>query len=477
MTVTDPQLTEKYMSGSKYRQFRDNDPDDDVDDDGDDNGQVDNDDDNEVVRRIIRNVNKVQSCFKCSTRVATTAVITGAVYSATTGRANRGKFTSMPDTIDGVSLAANDRVLVKDEAGGAGADSNGIWQVKKLGTGSDGKWIRDRDFVNPNDARSSLVVFVEEGTVNADTGWELTTNGAITIGGVSGTGLTFEKFAGIDPLLADGSQALAADLNANSNKIINLAAPTTSTDAANKNYVDNTVSGVSWKGSARAGTTANITLSGAQTIDGVSVVAGERVLVKDQTAGAENGIYVVAAGAWTRSTDADDGTEILQAAIFVREGTVNADTAWVNATDGPITIDTTALTFVQFDGTAATGGGAQFVSNFGSPVSIGPVAAGGMVDTNITGFGERGTKVIRLKVTPSAAISSYAVDMFRGDTFVGTSYYRSAGINLGVTPFEDFEFTPPDDDVSGELHVRITNDDASLAATFDVEVEGTTIVP
>lgn len=110
------------------------------------------------------------------------------------------------------------------------------------------------------------------------------------------------------------------------------------------------ITGGDFKDSVRAATTANITLSGAQTIDGVSVVAGDRVLVKDQSTGADNGIYVAASGAWSRATDADTGGELSAAAtIPVEEGTANADTLWGLSNDGAIVIGTTALVFAKRD--------------------------------------------------------------------------------------------------------------------------------
>ena len=103
-----------------------------------------------------------------------------------------------------------------------------------------------------------------------------------------------------------------------------------------------------------AATTENITLSGAQTIDGVSVVAGDRVLVKNQTDASENGIYVASATAWARSADADEDDEVTGGMfVFVEEGTMWADTGWVLATDGAITVDTTDLNFAQFSGAGA----------------------------------------------------------------------------------------------------------------------------
>lgn len=100
------------------------------------------------------------------------------------------------------------------------------------------------------------------------------------------------------------------------------------------------------KKSCRVAATGNIVLSGLQLIDGVQTVAGDRVLVPAQTAGAENGLYVAAAGAWTRATDADDGAEISHGALVpVEEGTTSADTLWMVATDGTVTIGATALSF------------------------------------------------------------------------------------------------------------------------------------
>ena len=118
----------------------------------------------------------------------------------------------------------------------------------------------------------------------------------------------------------------------------------------------------------RVTTTANITLSGTQTIDGVAVVAGNRVLVKNQTAGAENGVYVVAAGAWARSTDFDQviAGEVEQgASFFVEEGTTLGKTGWSLSNAGTITLGTTALTFIQYAGANnyLAGAGLDLVGN------------------------------------------------------------------------------------------------------------------
>lgn len=118
-------------------------------------------------------------------------------------------------------------------------------------------------------------------------------------------------------------------------------------------YVDSAISGLDTKQSVRAATTASITLSGTQTIDTVSLNVGDRVLVKDQ-AGAnqkQNGIYVVASGTWSRATDADQNAEVTTGMYcYVEEGATNGSSGWVLSTAGTIVVDTTALSFTQFNG-------------------------------------------------------------------------------------------------------------------------------
>ena len=155
-----------------------------------------------------------------------------------------------------------------------------------------------------------------------------------------------------------------ASVDLNSQKITNLATPTDPTDAANKGYVDAAVVGIDWKASVRAATTAAVTLATAfengDTLDGVTLATGNRVLVKDQADGTENGIYTVnASGAPTRATDADTSAEITASfAVFVEEGTVNADSGWVLTNNGAVTVGTTALTFTQFTGLGQVTAGA-----------------------------------------------------------------------------------------------------------------------
>ncbi|GKQ96491.1 phage tail protein [Aeromonas hydrophila] len=100
------------------------------------------------------------------------------------------------------------------------------------------------------------------------------------------------------------------------------------------------------KQSVRVSTTVAITLSAAQTIDGVALAVGDRVLVKDQADAKQNGIYMVATQAWTRTTDADTGVKLTCGArVYVDEGNVNGGKVWYLATSGAITVGTTPLQF------------------------------------------------------------------------------------------------------------------------------------
>jgi hypothetical protein len=130
------------------------------------------------------------------------------------------------------------------------------------------------------------------------------------------------------------------------------SSPASDLEAASKGYVDSVAQGLDFKESVVVATTANITLANEQTIDGVAVTAGQRVLVKSQTDAEDNGIYlVVDGGAWTRSEDADSDELVTSGMFcFVEQGTINGDTGWVLTTEDPITVGTTELAFTQFSG-------------------------------------------------------------------------------------------------------------------------------
>lgn len=158
-----------------------------------------------------------------------------------------------------------------------------------------------------------------------------------------------------------------ASVSLNSQKITSLANGTAATDAATYGQLQDVLNGRQFKDAVRCATTANITLSGLQTIDGITVVAGDRVLVKDQTTTTQNGIYVAASGAWTRATDADNATVNTEVktgmSVLISEGTTLADQQWSLTTNGSITIGTTGLTF------AKTGAGTTYTQGTGIDIT------------------------------------------------------------------------------------------------------------
>jgi len=124
------------------------------------------------------------------------------------------------------------------------------------------------------------------------------------------------------------------------------------TDAYTKTEVDSFLQGLDPKASVKAATTGPITLSGTQTIDDVSILSGDRVLVKDQSPQTTNGIYVASASGWSRAADMDADSEFPGAYVFVEQGTANADKGFV-CTNNSVSLGSTAITFVQFSGTGA----------------------------------------------------------------------------------------------------------------------------
>ena len=139
--------------------------------------------------------------------------------------------------------------------------------------------------------------------------------------------------------------------------VTGLPTPVASSDAVSKSYADSLIQGLSWKQSVIVATTGNITLSGTQTIDGVAVIVGQRVLVKSQSASANNGIYLVAAGAWSRSPDSTSAAQIDGSAVYVQQGTVNADTGWT-VTSTVVTVGTDPIIWAQFSGSGSYSAGA-----------------------------------------------------------------------------------------------------------------------
>ena len=193
-----------------------------------------------------------------------------------------------------------------------------------------------------------------------------------------------------------------------------VATPTDAAHIATKGYVDAARQGLDVKQSVRVATTAAINLSSdlnnGDTIDGVTLVTGDRVLVKNQGTASENGIYVATAtGAASRSSDANgtaDTGELKSGTFtFVEEGTVNSDKGFVVSTNGTITVDTTGIAWTQFSGAGS------FTSGDGLSQD------GNTINVNVT--------------ANRTAITADAIDI--ASTYVGQSSITTLGtITTGV---------------------------------------------
>ena len=258
---------------------------------------------------------------------------------------------------------------------------------------------------------------------------DLTVEGNLTVKGNTQLGDT-----STDTITVKGTTTFEQNVNMSNKIITNVATPVNPTDAANKEYVDAAVQGLDIKNSVRAATTTNITLSGTQTVDGVALAVGDRVLVKNQTTASQNGIYVVQSGAWTRASDADSNQEVNSGLfVFVEQGTVNGSSGWVLTTPNPITLGTTGLTFVQFSGAGqiVAGNGISKSGNtlsvVGTPNRITVSASGVDIASNYAGQ----TSITTLGTITTGTWQGSAIGIAYGGT--GATSAVGARANLGAT--------------------------------------------
>ena len=218
-------------------------------------------------------------------------------------------------------------------------------------------------------------------------------NSSVTVGttaislGSSATTISGVAQLNVDNLRLDGNTISSTNSNGNivldpngtgvisasSARITSVAEPVNSSDAATKSYVDAVKQALDIKESVRVATTANITiatdLNVGDTIDGVTLADGDRVLVKNQTTGSQNGIYVAGASP-ARAADANSNADVTSGLfVFVEEGTANGDNGYVLTTNDDITLDSTALTFTQFSGAGAVEAG-NGLSRSGTTLSV-----------------------------------------------------------------------------------------------------------
>ena len=190
---------------------------------------------------------------------------------------------------------------------------------------------------------STPVTVAIDSTVATLTGVQTLTNKTLTTPIVNGGTLNNAIIGGVTPAAATFTSATLTTGSV-------ITTPVAAIDIANKLYVDTVAQGLSSKQQCIVATTANITLSGLQTIDGYTTLAGDRVLVKNQTLAQNNGIYNAASGAWSRSSDMVMWAEVVGAFVFVQSGTIYSSTGWTNTAVAGGTLGTTPINWVQFSG-------------------------------------------------------------------------------------------------------------------------------
>ena len=233
--------------------------------------------------------------------------------------------------------------------------------------------------------------------------------------------------AGVRTNTLDQMAAPTGAVSMNSQKITGLADPTGDNDAANKGYVDGVAQGLDVKDSVVATTTANGTLSTAfangQSIDGVTLQTGDRILIKNQTTASQNGIYNVnASGAPSRTTDMATGANAAGAFVFVEQGTVNAENGFTCTSDtGSAVVGTNNLTFAQFSGAGQVLAG-DGLDKSGNTLSVDLKANGGLVIESTE---------IAVKLDASSITGTLAI----GDGGTGATTATAALTALGLSNY------------------------------------------
>ena len=327
---------------------------------------------------------------------------------ANTIRIKRSTGSSAPASLENAELAfaeGSKKLFIGIGTGGAGGSATSIEAIG--GSGS---------FVDLTTSRTAnTVLAAPNGSNGAGTFRALV---AADIPSLAHTKIS-DFDSGVRANRLDQMAAPTGSVSANSQKITNLADPTGDNDAANKGYVDGVAQGLDVKQSVQACTTSNITLSGTQTIDGVSVSVDERVLVKDQSVASQNGLYLCKSGSWVRTDDLAAGADAAGAFVFVEAGSANGDKGFVCTTNkGSATVGSDSLAFSQFSssGEVTAGDGLQ---KSGSELSVDLKSNGGLVIES----SELALKLDASSITGTLAIS---------DGGTGGTSSSVARTNLGV---------------------------------------------
>ena len=355
---------------------------------------------------------------------------------ANTLRIKRSTGSSAPTSLANAELAfseGNETLFIGKGTGGAGGSATSVIKIGGIGGFFDKDTVRSANAVLSGPTTGSDAAPTFRALVAAD------------IPSIAHTKIS-DFDTGVRTNRLDQMAAPTSAVSLNSQKITGLADPTADADAANKGYVDGVAQGLDVKDSVVATTTANGTLSTAfangQSIDGVTLQTGDRILIKNQSTASQNGIYNVnASGAPSRATDMATGGNAAGAFVFVEQGTTNAENGFVCTSDtGSAVVGTNNLTFAQFSGAGQIIAG-DGLDKSGNTLSVDLKANGGLViestelavkldASSITGtlaIGDGGTGA----TTASAALTALGLSNY-AKTLIDDADAAAARTTLGL---------------------------------------------
>jgi hypothetical protein len=355
---------------------------------------------------------------------------------ANTLRIKRSTGSSAPTSLANAELAfteGTETLFIGKGTGGAGGSATSVIKIGGIGGFFDKDTVRSANAVLSGPTTGSDAAPTFRALVAAD------------IPSIAHTKIS-DFDTGVRTNRLDQMAAPTGAVSLNSQKITGLADPTADADAANKGYVDGVAQGLDVKDSVVATTTANGTLSTAfangQSIDGVTLQTGDRILIKNQTTASQNGIYNVnASGAPSRTTDMGTGSNAAGAFVFVEQGTVNAENGFTCTSDtGSAVVGTNNLTFAQFSGAGQIIAG-DGLDKSGNTLSVDLKANGGLViesteiavkldASSITGtlaIGDGGTGA----TTASAALTALGLSNY-AKTLIDDADAAAARTTLGL---------------------------------------------
>ena len=329
---------------------------------------------------------------------------------ANTIRIKRSTGSSAPTSLENAELAfseGNEILYFGKGTGGSGGSATSIIPVGGKGKYFDKETTQTANYILAGPTAGSAAAGAYRALVAAD------------IPSIAHTKISdFDTGVRVNRL--DQMAAPTAAVSANSQKITNLADCTSDNDAANKGYVDGVAQGLDIKDSCVVVSTSNLTLSGTQSVDGISLSANDRVLVAGQSTASQNGIYkVVSGGSWTRADDLATGVDAAGVFTFIEQGTANAENGFVCTSDkGSAVVGTNNLTFAQFSGAGQISAG-DGLQKSGNTMSADLKSNGGVVIES----GELAVKLDASSITGTLAI---------GDGGTGATSASAARTSLGL---------------------------------------------